>query len=114
MGGGRPWPRVDIRMRSMPGSRRADGSPKEPRTGSSQTRTSVPNSLVKISVELKAGFTPAVPQSLPKRLPAWPRRGVGSAAGDICPPPPRFLSIDAVVPQAVQADVREVGEAVVL
>src|SRR5260370_2381556 len=44
--------------------------------------------LDKCHVGLKAGFTPAVSQAGPFQPPprAWPRRGEGSAAGDICPP----------------------------
>src|ERR1700730_2077000 len=66
MGGGTFRPRVESRIRSTPGSARADKSPNDPRTGSSQTRTS------------------------------------------------DWLAIDTVVAQAVEADVREVGQAVVL
>src|SRR6202022_217854 len=41
----------------------------------------------KCQVEPEAGFTPAVSRtSDSNRLPPWPRRGEGSAAGDNCPP----------------------------
>src|ERR1700681_1637597 len=104
MGGGVFRPRVESRIRSTPGSARADRSPNDPRTGSSQTRTSESNFSIKFDGGALGRIHSGRHQTCHfETPPGLARHRRGSRGGGPASSP--ALSIDTVVAQAVKADI---------